>query len=220
MAADRRAADTLSVLTTHFLSADNLTDENDHSTHDLQSVHEPGVVWAFEVSQLPALDRDPGELGHRAFRIHLSSSGQPHRFIRVDCAAAKSAPGMHHADRLHARCFRTLSFAGAVELSRFLRAYRGRGLFRVQILGLCVQSNPHRASAHFARWTRSIFSWPMCTAGRHAARVSLSFAGPTVENKQEDAKRAAISGVCSRRRVATNCEEPGFTGTLPWHGVT
>ena len=82
----------------------------------------------------------------------------------------KVTPGMHHADRLHARGFRALSFAGAVELPRLLFAHRGRGLFRVQILGLCVQCNPHRASARFARWTRSIFSWLMCTPPKTRSR--------------------------------------------------
>jgi hypothetical protein len=69
--------------------------------------------------------------GIALFEYIFLSSGESHRFIRVDCAAAKSAAGMHHADRLHARCFRTLPFAGAVELPRFLRAHCRRGLFRV-----------------------------------------------------------------------------------------
>jgi Putative member of DMT superfamily (DUF486) len=62
------------------------------------------------------------------FRIHLSSTGQSHRFQSVDGAAAQNSAGMHHADCLHRCRVRAFSLTRAMELPRFLRIHRRCGL--------------------------------------------------------------------------------------------
>ena len=88
------------------------------------------MVWAFEVSQLAPMDRSSRQLGDSIFGISFPSAGKSRRFVRVDGAAAKNSAGVYHAGCLHRDCVRALSFARPVELFRFLRADRGRDLFR------------------------------------------------------------------------------------------
>ena len=92
---------------------------------------EPRLVRASEVSKHRARRSNSGELGNRAFRIHLSSAREPNRFVPMDRPAAQDFAGMHHARRFHRRRLRSVPRADPLELLRFLRAHHRSGLFRV-----------------------------------------------------------------------------------------
>jgi hypothetical protein len=54
------------------------------------------VVWAPEIPERGAVEGNLDELGHRFFRILLSSTGEPHRVLRIQSRAAEDDLGDYY----------------------------------------------------------------------------------------------------------------------------